>query len=88
MEDNTEELENAFKEYSVAEFFKKNRQMLGYSGETRSLTTIVHEYVTNSLDACEDAKILPDIGVEVDALNARPKKTVIGEGDEIGRAHV
>ncbi len=54
-----------FKEYSVAEFFKKNRQMLGYVGKLRSLTTIIHEYVTNSLDACEDAGILPDIKVEV-----------------------
>jgi DNA topoisomerase VI subunit B len=81
MADNTRELEKSFKEYSVAEFFKKNRQMLGYSGETRSLTTIVHEYVTNSLDACEDAKILPDITVEVESLNAKPKKTVLGEGN-------
>ncbi len=58
-------LSNEFREYSVAEFFKKNRQMLGYSGKTRSLTTIVHEYVTNSLDACEDAGILPNITVEI-----------------------
>jgi DNA topoisomerase-6 subunit B len=54
-----------FREYSVAEFFKKNRQMLGFSGKVRSLTTIVHEYVTNSLDACDEAKILPEIEVWV-----------------------
>ncbi len=60
-----ETLSREFREYSVAEFFKKNRQMLGYSGKTRSLTTIVHEYVTNSLDACEDAGILPNITVEI-----------------------
>src|SRR3989338_3632128 len=57
-----------YKEYSVAEFFKKNRQMLGYSGKVRSLTTIVHEYVTNSLDAAEEGGILPDITVEIDNL--------------------
>ncbi|MEM0475323.1 MAG: DNA topoisomerase VI subunit B [Candidatus Norongarragalinales archaeon] len=62
------EIERAFKEYSVAEFFKKNRQMLGYTGKIRSLTTIVHEAVTNSLDACEDAKILPEITVEIKKL--------------------
>lgn len=62
------EIEKEFKEYSVAEFFKKNRQMLGYSGKIRSLTTIVHEYVTNSLDSCEDAKILPEIYVEIQEL--------------------
>ncbi len=56
-----------FKEYSVAEFFKKNRQMLGFSGKVRSLTTIVHEYVTNSLDACSEAGVYPEIEVWVDA---------------------
>jgi DNA topoisomerase VI subunit B len=57
-----------FKEYSVAEFFKKNRQMLGFSGKTRSLTTIVHEYVTNSLDACEEHGILPEITITIREL--------------------
>ena len=38
-----------FKEHSVAEFFKKNRQMLGFSGKVRSMTMIVHEFVTNSV---------------------------------------
>ncbi len=60
-ETSAKQIESQFKEYSVAEFFKKNRQMLGYAGEVRSLTTIVHEYVTNSLDSCEEAKILPEI---------------------------
>ncbi len=44
-----EQLSKEFKEYSVAEFFKRNRQMLGYSGKIRSLTTIVHEYASNSV---------------------------------------
>lgn len=57
-----------FREHSIAEFFKKNRQMLGFAGRVRSLTTIVHEAVTNSLDACEEAKILPNIYVKVDSL--------------------
>ncbi len=58
-------IEEEFKEHSVAEFFKKNKQMLGFSGKVRSLTTIVHEYVTNSLDACEEHGILPEIRVEI-----------------------
>jgi len=57
-----------FKEHSVAEFFKKNRHMLGYSGKVRSLTTAVHELVTNSLDACEEAGILPEIYVKLERL--------------------
>ncbi len=57
-----------FKEHSVADFFKKNRQMLGLYGKQRTLTTIVHELVTNSLDACEEAGILPDIEVKISAI--------------------
>ena len=59
-----------FKEHSVAEFFKKNKQMLGLYGKVRTLTTIVHEYVTNSLDACEEANILPDIEVKLEEIAA------------------
>lgn len=65
---NAEDLAKEFKEHSVAEFFKKNKQMLGLSGKIKTLTTIVHEYVTNSLDACEEAKILPDIDIKLSEL--------------------
>ena len=44
-----EQLAKEFKEHSVAEFFKKNKQMLGLYGKVRTLTTVVHEYVTNSV---------------------------------------
>ncbi len=57
-----------FREHSISEFFRRNSQMLGYSGKVRSLTTIVHEYVTNSTDACEEAGILPEIRVGVREL--------------------
>lgn len=65
-----------FKEYSVAEFFKKNRQMLGFSGKIRSLTTIVHEYCTNSLDACGEAGIHPEIEVWVEEVEKNEKYRV------------
>ncbi len=63
-----EELAKEFKEHSVAEFFKKNKQMLGLYGKIRTMTTIVHEYVTNSLDACEESNILPNIEVQIKEL--------------------
>lgn len=63
-----EELAKEFKEHSVAEFFKKNMQMLGLTGKIKTLTTVVHEYVTNSLDACEEAGILPEIEVQLKEL--------------------
>lgn len=61
----SEEIFKEFKEHSITEFFRKNSQMLGYSGKVRSLTTVVHEYITNNLDACEEANILPSIDVTV-----------------------
>ncbi len=65
-----EELAKEFKEHSVAEFFKKNKQMLGLYGKVRTLTTVIHEYVSNSLDACEESNILPDIEVKIDELGS------------------
>lgn len=63
-----DEIFKEFKEHSISQFFRKNAQMLGYAGKVRSLTTIIHEYVSNALDACEEAGILPDISVEVKQL--------------------
>jgi len=68
-----EELFKEFREHSVSEFFRKNAAMLGYTGKIRSLTTIIHELVTNSLDACEDARILPEIHVRIKKANDNPE---------------
>jgi len=74
-------IHSQFREHSIAEFFKKNRQMLGFSGKIRSLTTIVHEYATNSLDACEEAGILPEISVQLEQLdNGHIRLTVEDNG--------
>ncbi len=53
------------REISVAEFFERNRQILGFDNPQRALLTTVKEGVDNSLDACADAGILPEIGVEI-----------------------
>lgn len=53
------------REISVSEFFAKNRHLLGFDNPAKSLLTTVKEAVDNALDACEDAKILPDIDVKV-----------------------
>jgi DNA topoisomerase-6 subunit B len=65
---NADDIFKEFKEHSISEFFRRNSQMLGYSGKVRSLTTIVHEYVTNSLDACEEEGILPEIKIVMKEL--------------------
>lgn len=51
------------REISVSEFFSKNRHLLGFDNPRKALLTTVKEAVDNSLDACEDAKILPEISV-------------------------
>ena len=53
------------KEVSVAEFFEKNKHLLGYENLQKSLLTCIKEAVDNALDACEEARILPTIYVEI-----------------------
>jgi len=60
-----EELAKKQREISVSEFFERNKQILGYDSPTKALLTVVKEGVENSLDACEEAEILPDLLVEV-----------------------
>ena len=60
-----EELEKSHQEISVAEFFNKNKQMLGFDSKSRALVTTIKEGVDNALDASEEARILPNISVTV-----------------------
>jgi DNA topoisomerase-6 subunit B len=84
-----EHLESEFKEHSVAEFFKKNKQMIGLYGKVRTLTMVVHEYVTNSLDACEETGILPNIDVKIDELGDEYYEvTVTDNGPGISKENV
>ena len=53
------------REISVSEFFTKNRHLLGFDNPAKALLTTVKEAVDNSLDACEEAGILPAIRVEL-----------------------
>ena len=53
------------REISVAEFFERNRQILGFDNPARALLTTVKEAVDNAADACEEARILPEISVAI-----------------------
>ena len=53
---------------STAEYFSKNLQQVGFSSHTKAVLTVVKESVDNSLDACEEAGILPDITVIIEKL--------------------
>ena len=60
-----EEISSKQKQISVSEFFEKNKHFLGFDTLPRAIITAVKESVDNSLDACEEARILPDIRVEI-----------------------
>ena len=60
-----EEISSKQKQISVSEFFEKNKHFLGFDTLQRAVITAVKESVDNSLDACEEARILPDIRVEL-----------------------
>lgn len=56
------------REISVSEFFTKNRHLLGFDSPRRALLTAVKEAVDNSLDACEEAHIRPEVTVKVEVI--------------------
>jgi len=71
-----EEMSQRQREISVAEFFTKNRHLLGFDNPRKALLTTIKEGVDNSLDACEEAGILPEV------------KVVIARSDEEDRFRV
>ena len=64
-----DELAKAQRSISVAEFFEKNKHLLGFDSPTRGIITTVKEAVDNSLDACEEAEVLPDIYVGIKRIS-------------------
>ena len=74
---------------SVAEFFEKNRHLLGFDNPIRALLTTVKEAVDNALDACEDADILPDIIVQVKEVGTNRFKIIVEDnGPGIVKKHI
>ncbi len=53
------------REISIAEFFERNRQILGFDNPARALLTTVKEAVDNAVDAAEEARILPEVSVTI-----------------------
>ena len=61
--DKAQTIANKQKQISISEFFEKNKHFLGFDTHQRAIITAVKEAVDNSLDACEEGRILPDIDV-------------------------
>jgi DNA topoisomerase VI subunit B len=77
------------RDISISEFFTKNRHLLGFDNASRALLTSVKEAVDNSLDACEEAGILPDVQVKIEQLQeTRFRMTVEDNGPGIVKAQV
>lgn len=77
------------REISVSEFFAKNRHLLGFDNKRKALLTTVKEAVDNSLDACEEAGILPDVTVAIEQLGEdRFRVAVRDNGPGIVRAQI
>ena len=67
------------RDISVSEFFAKNRHLLGFDNPRKALLTTVKEAVDNSLDACEEAGILPEIWVHIESTG--PDRFKVGVQD-------
>ncbi|MCX7590187.1 MAG: DNA topoisomerase VI subunit B [Kiritimatiellae bacterium] len=67
------------REISVSEFFLKNRHLLGFDNPRKALLTTVKEAVDNSLDACEEAGIIPTISVDI--RQTGPQRFVVAVTD-------
>ena len=59
------------KQIAISEFFEKNKHFLGFDSLQRSIITAVKEAVDNSLDACEEARILPEIIVKISKIDSK-----------------
>jgi len=71
------ELAKRQKEISVAEFFTKNRHLLGFDNKRKALLMAVKEAVDNSLDACEEARVLPEVSVEIIEIGEFKYKVIV-----------
>jgi DNA topoisomerase-6 subunit B len=76
-----EQMAKRQREISVSEFFSKNRHLLGFDSPTKALLTTVKEAVDNSLDACEEAGILPEITVEIAEVPGSTDRFVVSVAD-------
>lgn len=60
---------------STAEYFAKNLQQVGFSSPTKAVLTTLKEAVDNSLDACENAGILPELEIIIEKVGAGSTKS-------------
>jgi DNA topoisomerase-6 subunit B len=67
------------REISVSEFFTKNRHLLGFDNPAKALLTAIKEAVDNSLDACEEAGIPPDLEILIQEISEDRFRITVGD---------
>ncbi|MBN2421444.1 DNA topoisomerase VI subunit B [Candidatus Woesearchaeota archaeon] len=84
-----EEMGKKQRDISVAEFFEKNRHLLGFDNKKKALLTTIKEAVDNSLDACEEARILPDLSIEIIEMSEERFRIIVEDnGPGIVKAQI
>lgn len=82
-------VEVKYEAISPADFFYRNRDIAGFDNPMRAIYTAIRELVENSLDACEDGGILPEIMVVVDEAGENTYRiTVMDNGIGIPRDNI
>jgi len=65
------ELAKQMKEISFSEFIATNPHLVGFESTVKMIPMSIHEILTNSLDACESAGILPEVWIDLKSLDDR-----------------
>jgi len=86
--DIAEELAANQRQISIAEFFEKNKQMLGFDSDAKALVTAVKEAVDNALDATEEAGIQPKIYVRIEEAGDYYRLVVEDNGPGITKEEI
>jgi DNA topoisomerase-6 subunit B len=65
------ELAKDMKEISFSEFIATNPHLVGFESSLKMIPMSIHEIVTNSLDACESAGILPEVWIDLKSIDEK-----------------
>ncbi len=82
--DHAERLAKEQKTISVSQFFERNRHLLGFDNPIKALSTTIKELVDNSLDACQEIQVLPEILVQIKKCKDENRFVVIVEDNGPG----
>jgi DNA topoisomerase-6 subunit B len=59
------------KEISFSEFIATNPHLVGFESSLKMIPMSIHEILTNSLDACESAGVLPEIWIDLKSIDEK-----------------